>query len=140
MALAAALGADACEIYTDVPGVLTTDPRKVEDAQLIPQASCDEMLELESLGAAVLYPRAGEIARNYVVTMAHRSSWSSRPIGREGLEIGRPVDGAELVEHQAVLALSHVSDKPGLAAQRFESLSQGDVNVDLVIQVHPERK
>ena len=145
VALAAALGADACEIYTDVPGVLTTDPRKVADAQLMPQVSCDEMLELASLGAAVLHPRAVEIARNYGVTMVVRSSWSdepgttltsrsARPIGREGLELGRPVDGAELVEQQAVLALSHVSDQPGVAAQLFESLSAGGVNVDLIIQ------
>ena len=149
VALAAALGASACEIYTDVPGVLTTDPRKVEDAQLMPRVSCDEMLELASLGAAVLHPRAVEIARNYGVTMVVRSSWSdepgttltsrnSRPIGREGLELGRPVDGAELVEHQAVLALSHVSDQPGVAAQLFESLSEGGVNVDLIIQATHE--
>ena len=145
VALAAALGADACEIYTDVPGVLTTDPRKVADAQLMPEVSCDEMLELASLGAAVLHPRAVEIARNYGVTMVVRSSWSedagttltsrsARPIGRDGLELGRPVDGAELVEGQAVLALSHVSDQPGVAAQLFESLSAGGVNVDLIIQ------
>ena len=145
VALAAALGADACEIYTDVPGVLTTDPRKVVDAQLMPEVSCDEMLELASLGAAVLHPRAVEIARNYGVTMVVRSSWSddagttltsrsARPIGREGLELGRPVDGAELVEEQAVLALSHVPDQPGVAAQLFESLSKGGVNVDLIIQ------
>ena len=145
VALAAALEADACEIYTDVPGVLTTDPRKVDDAQLMPEVSCDEMLELASLGAAVLHPRAVEIARNYGVTMVVRSSWgdepgttltsrSSRPIGRDGLELSRPIDGAELVEHQAVLALSHVSDQPGVAAQLFESLSAGDVNVDLIIQ------
>jgi len=145
VALAAALGADACEIYTDVPGVLTTDPRKVADAQLMPEVSCDEMLELASLGAAVLHPRAVEIARNYGVTMVVRSSWSdepgttltsrsARPIGREGLELGRPVDGAELVEEQAVVALSHVSDQPGVAAQIFESLSAGGVNVDLIIQ------
>lgn len=145
VALAAALGADACEIYTDVPGVLTTDPRKVADAQLMQEVSCDEMLELASLGAAVLHPRAVEIARNYGVTMVVRSSWSedagttltsrsARPIGRDGLELGRPVDGAELVEGQAVLALSHVSDQPGVAAQLFESLSAGGVNVDLIIQ------
>ena len=62
MALAAALGADACEIFTDVPGVLSTDPRKVPDAQLMESISCDEMLELASLGASVLHPRAVEIA------------------------------------------------------------------------------
>jgi len=72
VALAAALGADACEVYTDVPGVLTTDPRKVNDAQLMQQVSCDEMLELASLGAAVLHPRAVEIARNFGVTPHNR--------------------------------------------------------------------
>jgi len=149
VALAAALGADACEIYTDVPGVLTTDPRKVADAQLMSQISCDEMLELASLGAAVLHPRAVEIARNYGVTLVVRSSWSdepgttltsrnARPIGREGLELGRPVDGAELVEQQAVLALSHVPDQPGVAARLFEALSAGGVNVDLIIQATHE--
>ena len=145
VALAAALGAEACEIYTDVPGVLTTDPRKVADAQLMEQVSCDEMLELASLGAAVLHPRAVEIARNYGVTLVVRSSWSDetgttltsksgRPIGREGLELGRPVDGVELVEGQAVLALSHLPDQPGMAAQLFETLSAGGINVDLIIQ------
>ena len=149
VALAAALGADACEIYTDVPGVLTTDPRKVANAQLMPQVSCDEMLELASLGAAVLHPRAVEIARNYGVNMVVRSSWSdapgttltsrnARPIGRDGLELGRPVDGVELLENQAVLALSHVPDQPGVAARLFESLSAGGVNVDLIIQATHE--
>ncbi|MFZ9849853.1 MAG: aspartate kinase, partial [Vulcanococcus sp.] len=76
VALAAALGADACEIYTDVPGVLTTDPRKVADAQLMDTITCNEMLELASLGAAVLHPRAVEIARNYGVPLVVRSSWS----------------------------------------------------------------
>jgi aspartate kinase len=125
--------------------VLTTDPRKVADAQLMEQVSCDEMLELASLGAAVLHPRAVEIARNYGVTLVVRSSWSDeagttltsksgRPIGREGLELGRPVDGVELVEGQAVLALSHLPDQPGMAAQLFETLSAGGVNVDLIIQ------
>ncbi|MFN7227950.1 MAG: aspartate kinase, partial [Synechococcaceae cyanobacterium] len=117
VALAAALEADACEIYTDVPGVLTTDPRRVADAQLMDTVTCDEMLELASLGAAVLHPRAGELARNYGVPLGVRSSWSEapgtrltsgtpRPIGSEGLELGRPVDAAELEADQAVLALA----------------------------------
>ncbi len=145
VALAAALNANACEIYTDVPGVLTTDPRKVGNAQLMSEVSCDEMLELSSLGAEVLHPRAVEIARNYGVTLVVRSSWTedegttltsdgSRPLTQEGLELGRPIDGVELVENQAILALSHVPDKPGIAAELFESLSRGNVNVDLIIQ------
>jgi aspartate kinase len=149
VALAAALGADACEIYTDVPGVLTTDPRKVGDAQLMAQVSCNEMLELASLGAAVLHPRAVEIARNYGVPLLVRSSWSDapgtrltsgspRPIGSGGLELGRPVDGAELESDQAVLALSHVPDRPGVAALLFEALGAAGLNVDLIVQATQE--
>ncbi|MBM5799671.1 MAG: aspartate kinase [Cyanobacteria bacterium K_DeepCast_35m_m2_023] len=149
VALAAALGAAACEIYTDVPGVLTTDPRKVADAQLMDQVSCDEMLELASLGAAVLHPRAVEIARNYGVPLIVRSSWSdapgtrltsgtARPIGRSGLELGKPVDGAELDQDQAVLSLSHVPDQPGVAARLFEALGTAGINVDLIVQATHE--
>jgi aspartate kinase len=149
VALAAALGADACEIYTDVPGVLTTDPRKVPDAQLMETVSCDEMLELASLGAAVLHPRAVEIARNYGVPLVVRSSWSDapgtlltsgtpRPIGSEGLELGKPVDGAELEADQAVLALAHVPDRPGVAARLFEALGAAGINVDLIVQATHE--
>jgi aspartate kinase len=149
VALAAALGADTCEIYTDVPGVLTTDPRKVADAQLMAQVSCDEMLELASLGASVLHPRAVEIARNYGVPLVVRSSWSEqagtlltsgapRPIRHEGLELGKPVDGAELETDQAVLALAHVPDRPGVAAQLFEALGAAGLNVDLIVQATHE--
>ena len=150
VALAAALGAEACEIYTDVPGVLTTDPRKVTDAQLMTTISCNEMLELASLGAAVLHPRAVEIARNYGVPLVVRSSWSDAPgtlltsdsanrrPGHTGLELSRPVDGAELEEHQAVLALSHVPDQPGVAARLFEALSAAGLNVDLIVQATHE--
>ncbi|KGG13676.1 MULTISPECIES: aspartate kinase [Prochlorococcus] len=151
VALAAALKAEACEIYTDVPGVLTTDPRKVREAKLIQEITCDEMLELASLGAAVLHPRAVEIARNYGVKLIVRSSWdndtgttltsqANREIGKEGLELGRPVNGAELLENQAVLGLSHIPDQPGIAADLFETLSKGGVNVDLIIQSTHEGK
>jgi aspartate kinase len=149
VALAAALGAEACEIYTDVPGVLTTDPRKVSDAQLMESVSCDEMLELASLGAAVLHPRAVEIARNYGVPLVVRSSWSDqpgthltsgsrRPIGSEGLELGKPVDAAELEQGQTVVALAHVPDRPGVAARLFEALGEAGVNVDLIVQATHE--
>ena len=149
VALATALSAQACEIYTDVPGVLTTDPHKVTEAQLMPTLSCDEMLELASLGAAVLHPRAVELARNYGVILKVRSSWSNEPgttltsenkrsLGRDGLELGRPVDGLELLENQAVLGLSHIPDQPGIAADLFEELSNKGVNVDLIIQATHE--
>ena len=149
VALAAALKADVCEIYTDVPGVLSTDPRKVPDAQLMAEVSCDEMLELASLGASVLHPRAVEIARNYGVPMRVRSSWSDEPgtlltsrckraIGQSGLELGSAVDGVEQVEGQALLALSHIPDQPGIAARLFETLSAAGINVDLIIQATHE--
>jgi aspartate kinase len=145
VALAAALGADVCEIFTDVPGALTTDPRQVSDAQLMEEVSCNEMLELASLGAAVLHPRAVEIARNYGVPLVVRSGWNDapgtrltsgmpRPIGSEGLELGRPVDGADLESQQAVLALTRVPDHPGVAALLFEALSAAQLNVDLIVQ------
>ncbi len=149
VALATALEAETCEIFTDVPGVLTTDPRKESSAQLMPTLSCDEMLELASLGAAVLHPRAVELARNYGVTLRVRSSWTDdlgtiltssnrRSQGREGLELGRPVDGLELIDKQAVIGLAHVPDKPGIAADLFEKLSVEGVNVDLIIQATHE--
>ncbi|MEO1002021.1 MAG: aspartate kinase [Cyanobacteria bacterium J06638_7] len=149
VALAAALGAEACEIYTDVPGVLTTDPRRVADAQFLDTVTCDEMLELASLGAAVLHPRAVEIARNYGVPLVVRSSWSEapgtrltsgapQPIGSGGLELGKPVDGAQLETRQAVVALSHVPDRPGVAALLFEALGAAGLNVDLIVQATHE--
>jgi len=145
VALAASLEAEKCEIYTDVPGVLTTDPRIVKNAQLMKSISCDEMLELASLGAAVLHPRAVEIARNFGVTLVVKSSWDNddgttltskknNAFSQGGIEHRSPVDGLELVENQAVLALSNIPDRPGIAAELFESLSEGGVNVDLIIQ------
>ena len=145
VALAASLGAQKCEIYTDVSGVLTTDPRIVKNAQLMKNISCDEMLELASLGAAVLHPRAVEIARNFGVTLIVKSSWDNldgttltskkkNVFSKGGIEHRSPVDGLELVENQAVVALSNIPDRPGIAAELFESLSEGDVNVDLIIQ------
>jgi aspartate kinase len=145
VALAAALGADFCEIYTDVPGILTTDPRLVPDAQLIDEITCDEMLELASLGAKVLHPRAVEIARNYGVPLVVRSSWtdepgtwvtSSRPQGRSlvNLELARPVDSVQFDTDQAKVALLRVPDKPGVAARLFGEISRQNVDVDLIIQ------
>ena len=145
VALAASLEAEKCEIYTDVPGVLTTDPRIVKNAQLMKNISCDEMLELASLGAAVLHPRAVEIARNFGVSLVVKSSWDdldgttltskkNNVFSQGGIEHRSPVDGLELVENQAVVALSNIPDRPGIAAELFESLSEGGVNVDLIIQ------
>jgi aspartate kinase len=145
VALAAALKADCCEIYTDVPGILTTDPRIVPDAQLMTEITSDEMLELASLGAKVLHPRAVEIARNYGVTLVVRSSYSDEPGTRvvspipqprplEGLEIAQPVDAVEFDTDQAKVALLRVPDRPGIAARLFGEIAVQDLNVDLIIQ------
>ncbi len=145
VALAAAMQAERCEIYTDVPGILTSDPRVVPEAQLMEEITCDEMLELASLGASVLHPRAVEIARNYGITLVVRSSWTDQPGTRvtspapqprplEGLELGNPVDAVEFDTDQAKIALLRVPDKPGVAAQLFGELAGQALNVDLIIQ------
>lgn len=145
VALAAALGAAKCEIYTDVPGILTTDPRLVPEAQLMETVTCDEMLELASLGAKVLHPRAVEIARNYGVPLVVRSSWTSapgtdvvaptrKPKSMEGLELAHPVDAVEFDTDQAKIALLRIPDRPGIAARLFGEIAAEDLNVDLVIQ------
>ncbi|MDZ8227744.1 aspartate kinase [Nostoc sp. ChiVER01] len=145
VAIAAALQANFCEIYTDVPGILTTDPRLVAEAQLMHDITCDEMLELASLGAKVLHPRAVEIARNYGVPLVVRSSWtdapgtwvtSAKPQGRSliNLEIALPVDAVEFDTNQAKVALLRVPDKPGVAARLFGEISRQKVDVDLIIQ------
>ncbi|MGC1310203.1 MAG: aspartate kinase [Phormidesmis sp.] len=145
VALAAAMQAERCEIYTDVPGILTSDPRVVPDAQLMAEITCDEMLELASLGASVLHPRAVEIARNYGIMLVVRSSWTDQPGTRviaptpqpralQGLEIAHPVDAVEFDTNQAKIALLRVPDRPGVAAQIFGELAYQSLNVDLVIQ------
>ncbi|MDJ0730817.1 MAG: aspartate kinase [Crocosphaera sp.] len=145
VALAASLKASFCEIYTDVPGILTTDPRLVPEARLMEEITCDEMLELASLGAKVLHPRAVEIARNYGVPLVVRSSWSEAPGTRvispipkprslEGLELTKAVDGVEFDRDQAKIALLRVPDHPGIAARLFGEIAHQQVDVDLIIQ------
>ncbi len=145
VALAASLKASFCEIYTDVPGILTTDPRLVPEARLMAEITCDEMLELASLGAKVLHPRAVEIARNYGVSLVVRSSWSEepgtcvlspipKPRSLEGLELTKAVDGVEFDGDQGKIALLRVPDRPGIAARLFGEIAHQQVDVDLIIQ------
>ncbi len=147
VALSTALGAETCEIYTDVPGVLTTDPRVVPNAKLLDEISCEEMLELASVGASVLHPRAVEIARNYGIKLCVKSSESDSsggtllesqiqplPLKRGSLELTKTVNSLEVLENQAVFSLSNFPDRPGIAAQIFEKLSEASINVDLIIQ------
>ncbi|MEM9536674.1 MAG: aspartate kinase [Cyanobacteria bacterium P01_E01_bin.45] len=150
VALAVALNAEVCEIYTDVPGVLTTDPRKVPEAQLLPHITSDEMLELASLGANVLHPRAVELARNYGLKLAVRSSWtedpgtavlSPQPSRRptlSGLETSQAVTAVTADRNQAKIVLLQVPDRPGIAAKLFQAIAAARINVDLILQsVHP---
>ena len=126
VALSTALGAETCEIYTDVPGVLTTDPRIVPNAKLLDEISCEEMLELASVGASVLHPRAVEIARNYGIKLCVKSSQSDSsgtllesqiqplPLKRGSLELTKTVNSLEVLENQAVFSLSNIPDRPGI--------------------------
>ena len=146
VALSTALGAETCEIYTDVPGVLTTDPRIVPKAKLLDNISCEEMLELASVGASVLHPRAVEIARNYGIKLYVKSSQTHsngtllhsqiKPLklNRGRLELTKTVNSLEILEDQVVFSISQLSDRPGIAAQIFETLSEASINVDLIIQ------
>jgi len=146
VALSTALGAETCEIYTDVPGVLTTDPRIVPKAKLLNEISCEEMLELASVGASVLHPRAVEIARNYGIKLLVKSSQRESsgtllhsqikplPLKRGSLELTKTVNSLEVLENQAVFSISSLPDRPGIAAQIFETLSDAKINVDLIIQ------
>jgi aspartate kinase len=145
VALAAALQADLCEIYTDVPGILSTDPRLVPQAQLMSEITCDEMLELASLGAKVLHPRAVEIAKNFGIPLVVRSSWSDAPGSKilseerkkpslEGLEITKAVNAVNFDSQQAKIALLRVPDRPGIAARLFGEIARQKVDVDLIIQ------
>ena len=146
VALSTALGAETCEIYTDVPGVLTTDPRIVPNAKLLDIISCEEMLELASVGASVLHPRAVEIARNYGIKLYVKSSQTLsngtllhskiKPLAlkRGGLELTKTVNSLEVLETQTVFSISKLPDRPGIAAQIFETLSEANINVYLIIQ------
>ena len=152
VALSTALGAETCEIYTDVPGVLTTDPRVVPNAKLLDIISCEEMLELASVGASVLHPRAVEIARNYGIKLYVKSSQSLssgtllhskiKPLAlkRGGLELTKTVNSLEVLENQTVFSISNLPDRPGIAAQIFETLSEASINVDLIIQATHDGK
>ena len=111
VALSTALGAETCEIYTDVPGVLTTDPRIVPNAKLLDEISCEEMLELASVGASVLHPRAVEIARNYGIKLCVKSSQSdSSGTLLESQIQPLPLKRGSLELTKTVLSLIHISE------------------------------
>jgi len=138
IALASSLEADLCQIYTDVDGVYTTDPRLVSDAQKIDEISYDEMLELSSLGARVLQSRSVEFAKKFNVKFEVRSSLNNNPgtIVKEETDSMEDVvvRGVSLDENQAKVTLVRVPDTPGMAARIFSALAAGAINVDMIVQ------
>ncbi|MDD3462922.1 MAG: aspartate kinase [Sulfurospirillaceae bacterium] len=138
VAIAGALEANLCEIYTDVDGVYTTDPRIEPKAKKLDKISYDEMLELASLGAKVLQSRSVEMAKKLNVNLVTRSSFNNNEgtlITKEDNIMEQPlVSGIALDKNQARVTLRGVTDKPGIAAEIFKKLADSNVNVDMIIQ------
>jgi aspartate kinase len=138
IALAAAVKADKCEIYTDVDGVYTADPRVVKSAQKLSEISYDEMLELASSGSKVMQTRSVEFAKKYNVVFEVRSSFNHNPgtIVKEEVAYMEKVvvRGVAVDKDQAKVIVSNIRDKPGSAAKVFRALADANVNVDMIVQ------
>ena len=139
VALAAVLGADGCEIYTDVDGVYTTDPRIVPEARKIDRISYDEMLELASLGAGVMHSRSIEFAKKYGVPIHVRSSFSDAAgtwivDERDARRLGVPVTGAALAKDEARITIRGVPDRPGVVHAIFRTIAAANIVVDMIVQ------
>ena len=137
VALAAVLRADVCEIYTDVDGVYTTDPRILPAARRLPSISYDEMLELASLGAGVMHPRSIEFAKKFGVPVLVRSSFKDVPgtlIVAADRATSRPVSGVALAKDEARITLEGVPDQPGSNHKLFSPLASSGIAVDMIVQ------
>jgi len=138
VALAVALKADICEIYTDVDGIYTADPRIIPEARKIKYITFDEMLELASCGAQVIHTRAVEVAKKFNIPLSIRGSFSKKEgtvIMEKTPLIEEPiVRGVALTENEAKVTLCNVHDKPGIAARVFNELAQKNINVDMIVQ------
>lgn len=138
VALAAAIHADTCEIYTDVDGIYSTDPRIVKCARKLAEISYDEMLELANLGAAVLHPRAVEYAKHNNVRLVVRSSfnYNEGTVVKEEttMEQGAVVNGIAYDKNVARLTIRGVADLPGVLAKMFGELATAKIDVDLIVQ------
>jgi aspartate kinase len=138
VALAAALGASACEIYTDVDGILTADPRVVPEARLIHHIAYEEILELAAVGAKVMHPRAVEIGELYAVPIHVRSSFRKRRgtmiVAQVPMEERNRVRGVAHETSVAKITILGVPDRPGIAAAVFEPLGEAGVSVDVIVQ------
>jgi aspartate kinase len=131
------LAADSCEIYTDVDGVYTTDPRQLPEARRLRQTSYDEMLELASLGAGVMHSRSIEFAKKFSVPIHVRSSFSDQPgsmITDQPESAEQPVSGATLVKNEARVTLLGVPDRPGASLALFSKIAAKNVSVDMIVQ------
>ena len=141
VALAAALGAEVCEIYTDVRGVYSADPRIVPDARKLPQVSFEEMLEMAASGARVLQLRSVEYARNHGVRIHCRSSFEDGPgtlVVSEEETMEQPfVTAVTHSDAEARVTLTGLRDEPGVAGRIFSALADANVNVDVIIQNEP---
>ena len=137
VAVAGALNADLCEIYTDVDGVYTTDPRIEPKAKKLDRISYDEMLELASLGAKVLQNRSVELAKKLNVNLVTRSSFNDHEgtliTGEEKME-DAVISGIALDKNQARITIRNVEDRPGVAAEIFSALAGKEINVDMIVQ------
>jgi aspartate kinase len=138
VALAAGLNADICEIYTDVEGVYTADPRMIPEAHKIESISYDEMLEMASLGAKVLHSRAVEYAKKFGVPLHVRSSFSNNTgtMVIEGVEEmeGVVIRGVTHDKNQAKVSIFGIPDRPGIAYRIFKAVGDVEINVDMIIQ------
>jgi len=142
VALAAALRADRCDIYTDVDGVYTCDPRIVSRAQKLEKITYEEMLEMASLGAKVLQTRSVELAMNHRVRVQVLSSFEDRPgtlvVDEDEIVEKQVVSGIAYSRDEAKVTLTKVADKPGVAAAIFGPLADASVNVDMIVQSSSE--
>ena len=138
VAVAKIFNADTCEIYTDVDGVYSTDPKKIPVAKKIDKISYDEMLELSSLGAKVMQSSAVQTAMMYNIPLEVKSTFTDREgtkiFDQENLDYTKSVTGVAYSKNDAKITLTGVQDKPGVAANIFEPLGKNQINVDMVIQ------
>ncbi len=138
VAIAAAFKAERCDIYTDVDGVYTTDPRIVKSARKLDKISFEEMLELASAGAKVLQTRSVEMAMNHNVTLQVRSSFNDAEgtllVKEEDIMEKQRVTGIAYSRDEARITLSNVSDKPGISAAIFGPMAEAEINVDMIVQ------
>jgi aspartate kinase len=138
IALAAAVNADLCQIFTDVKGVYTCDPRIVSNARKIPEISYDEMLEMASLGAKVMQSRAVEFAKKFGVVFEVRSSFNHEPgtmVKEETASMEKVViRGVTVDRRQAKVTVSQVPDRPGVASRVFNAIAAANLNVDMIVQ------